>query len=67
MPLLGRGLAERANICKRRCAIIVDNMCRLVPDAKDILPFLHVVVPGLHRIVDIGGDPEMVCICLSNF
>jgi elongation factor 3 len=63
MPLLGRGLAERANICKRRCAIIIDNMCRLVPEAKDIIPFLPNVVPGLNRIVEIGGDPEMIAMC----
>lgn len=39
---------------------IPDNMCRLVPDAKEIIPFLDVVIPGLDRIVEIGGDPEMV-------
>lgn len=60
MPLLGRGLAERANLVKRRCAVIIDNMCRLVPDAQEILAFLPVVVPGLDRIVEIGGDPDLV-------
>lgn len=26
MPLLARGLAERSNLVKRRCAVITDNM-----------------------------------------
>jgi len=63
MPLLGRGLAERANIVKRRCAVIVDNMCRLVPDSWEIIAFLPDVVPGLDRVIEIGGDPDMVSVC----
>ncbi|KAJ3384070.1 translational elongation factor EF-1 alpha [Lobulomyces angularis] len=62
MPLLGRGLAENSNLVKRRCAVIIDNMCRLVPEASEILMFLPEVLPGLNRIVDIGGDPDLVAV-----
>ena len=37
-------------------------MCRLVSNPLDIIQFLDQVVPALNRIVDIGGDPEMVSV-----
>jgi elongation factor 3 len=42
VPLLDRGLAERetAIAIKRKSAVIVDNMCKLVEDIQIVAPFL---------------------------
>ena len=42
VPLLDRGLAERetAIAIKRKSAVIVDNMCKLVEDLQIVAPFL---------------------------
>ena len=36
VPLLNRGLNEPITAVKRQCAVIVDNMCKLVENPKDV-------------------------------
>ncbi|RFU76816.1 elongation factor 3 [Trichoderma arundinaceum] len=58
VPLLDRGLAERETAIKRKSAVIVDNMCKLVDDPNIVAPFLPKMMPGLQKNFDNLADPE---------
>jgi len=58
VPLLDRGLAERDTAIKRKSAVIVDNMCKLVDDPNVIAPFLPKMMPGLQKNYENLADPE---------
>ncbi|EMR08337.1 elongation factor 3 [Pneumocystis murina B123] len=58
VPLLYRGLNERETAIKRKSAVIIDNMCKLVEDPYIIAPFLHKLIPTLEHIKETIGDPE---------
>ncbi|KAJ1331817.1 elongation factor 3 [Microdochium nivale] len=58
VPLLDRGLAERETAIKRKTAVIVDNMCKLVDDPAIVAPFLPKMMPGLQKNFDNLADPE---------
>ncbi|GKT59607.1 elongation factor 3 [Colletotrichum tofieldiae] len=58
VPLLDRGLAERETAIKRKAAVIVDNMCKLVDDPNIVAPFLPKMMPGLQKNYDNLADPE---------
>ncbi|CAO3649229.1 unnamed protein product [Cunninghamella blakesleeana] len=58
VPLLGRGLNERATPIKRKSALIIDNMCKLVDDPEVAAPFLPLLLPALNHVQDVVADPE---------
>ncbi|KAF9773875.1 translation elongation factor EF-3 [Fusarium sp. DS 682] len=58
VPLLDRGLAERDTAIKRKSAVIVDNMCKLVDDPNIVAPFLPKMMPGLQKNYENLADPE---------
>ncbi|KAH7022352.1 armadillo-type protein [Ilyonectria destructans] len=58
VPLLDRGLGERDTGIKRKAAVIVDNMCKLVDDPNIVAPFLPKMMPGLQKNYDNLADPE---------
>ncbi|EPE10892.1 elongation factor 3 [Ophiostoma piceae UAMH 11346] len=58
VPLLDRGLAERDTAIKRKSAVIVDNMCKLVDDPNVVAPFLPKMMPGLQKNYETLADPE---------
>ncbi|KAK8010290.1 elongation factor 3 [Apiospora arundinis] len=58
VPLLDRGLAERDTAIKRKAAVIVDNMCKLVDDPAIVAPFLPKMMPGLQKNYENLADPE---------
>jgi elongation factor 3 len=58
VPLLDRGLAERETAIKRKSAVIVDNMCKLVEDPNIVAAFLPKLMPGLTKNYDNLADPE---------
>lgn len=58
VPLLSRGLAERDTTIKRKAAVIIDNMCKLVEDPQVVAPFLPKLMPGLKANYDNIADPE---------
>ncbi|KAI3319558.1 ABC transporter [Xylariaceae sp. AK1471] len=58
VPLLDRGLAERETAIKRKAAVIVDNMCKLVDDPSIVAPFLPKMMPGLQKNYETLADPE---------
>ncbi|KAI5307258.1 translational elongation factor EF-1 alpha [Ascosphaera pollenicola] len=58
VPLLDRGLAERETAIKRKAAVIVDNMCKLVEDPQIVAAFLPKLMPALEKNFDTLADPE---------
>ncbi|KAL9059760.1 MAG: hypothetical protein Q9162_001061 [Coniocarpon cinnabarinum] len=58
VPLLERGLAERETAIKRKSAVIVDNMCKLVEDPQIVAAFLPKLMPALEKNHDNLADPE---------
>ncbi|PWY96288.1 elongation factor [Aspergillus sclerotioniger CBS 115572] len=58
VPLLDRGLVERETAIKRKSAVIVDNMCKLVEDPQIVAPFLPKLMPRLEKNHDTLADPE---------
>lgn len=57
-PLLSRGLAERETAIKRKAAVIVDNMCKLVDDPQVVAPFMDKLLPALKSNFQTIADPE---------
>ncbi|TFK69645.1 hypothetical protein BDN72DRAFT_959424 [Pluteus cervinus] len=58
VPLLARGLNEKLTATKRKVAVIVDNMAKLVDSPVTVRPFLPKLLPGLIKIETSIGDPE---------
>jgi elongation factor 3 len=58
VPLLDRGLVERETAIKRKSAVIVDNMCKLVEDPQIVAPFLPKLMPALQKNFETLPDPE---------
>ncbi|KAK5112384.1 translational elongation factor EF-1 alpha [Meristemomyces frigidus] len=58
VPLLERGLKERETAIKRKAAVIVDNMCKLVEDPNIVAAFLPKLMPQLTENYDNLADPE---------
>lgn len=58
VPLLVRGMKERATVVKRKTVVIIDNMSRLVDDPIEAAPFLDVLIPGVERVSQEVADPE---------
>ncbi|KAJ3115960.1 translational elongation factor EF-1 alpha [Phlyctochytrium bullatum] len=59
VPVLNRGLSERAPAVLRQCAVIIDNMCKLVENPADAHQFVPKLLPGLDRVAEISADPEL--------
>ena len=59
VPLLHRGLREREVQTKRKCCVVIDNMCKLVCDAKDVEPFVDKLYPELKRVEEEVPIPEI--------
>ncbi|KAJ1446281.1 armadillo-type protein [Pelagophyceae sp. CCMP2097] len=59
VPVLGRGLRDRDVQTKRKCCVVIDNMCKLVCDAKDVEPFVKTLLPELKRVEEEVPIPEI--------
>ena len=58
VPLLERGLTSRETPIKRKAAVIVDNMCKLVEDPQIVASFLPRLLPSLKNNYANIADPE---------
>ena len=47
VPVLQRGLKDRSADVKRKAALITGNTCTMISEAKDLLPYLAAILPGL--------------------
>lgn len=67
-PLLQRGLFfQQITAIKRKSAVIIDNMCKLVEDPMDAAPFLPKLLPLLKRAMDEVADPECRQVCTRAY
>jgi elongation factor 3 len=57
-PVLVRGLNERSEQTKRRCCVIVDNMCKLIDDLREGTPLLAEVRHLALKAADAMSDPD---------
>mmetsp|Transcript_2759 Transcript_2759/g.6857 ORF Transcript_2759/g.6857 Transcript_2759/m.6857 type:complete len:1015 (-) Transcript_2759:210-3254(-) len=57
-PILIRGLRERSTPIKRKAALIIDNMSKLVENPEDVAPFLPKLLPELEIVKENVSDPE---------
>jgi len=51
-PVLARGIRNRDVTLKRKCAVVIDNMCKLVAKAEDAAPLGPKLMPELERTAD---------------
>lgn len=58
VPLLLRGLRERVTAIKRKSALIIDNMAKLVEDPLEASVFLPRLLPELEKAGNEVADPE---------
>jgi elongation factor 3 len=58
VPLLLRGLREKATATKRQSAVIINNMSKLVDNPLDAAPFLPLLLPELEKNAGSISDPE---------
>lgn len=58
VPLLLRGLREKATATKRQSAVIINNMSKLVDNPIDAAPFLPLLLPALETNAGSIADPE---------
>ncbi|KAF8823731.1 P-loop containing nucleoside triphosphate hydrolase protein [Lentinula edodes] len=58
VPLLSRGLNEKLTSTKRKVAVIIDNMSKLVDSPVTVRPFIPKLLPGLIKVETTIGDPE---------
>lgn len=58
VPVLARGLKERATAVKRKAAVITENMCKLVAEPEFAAPLLPLLLPGLDKLAQEVSDPD---------
>ena len=63
VPLLKRGFGDKKTAIKRKCAVITENMSKLVKKAEDVEPFMPVLAPLLKLGMETISDPE----CRNRF
>merc|ERR1719269_279689 len=57
-PVLVRGLSERAEATKRRCCVIVDNMCKLIDDPREGTPLMAEIKSLVQKATESISDPD---------
>ena len=62
-PVLVRGLNLPKEDVKRKCCVIIDNMCKLVEDPKEVLPLAPVLLPLLEKNAEAIANPEARSVC----
>ena len=66
-PLLLLGFRVRSTATKRMCAVIINNMSKLVEDPEDAAPFLPKLMPALEKAKEEISDPEARTVCGKAF
>ena len=62
VPILLRGCQEKKTEIKRKVAVIVDNMSKLIDQPREAKPFLPSLMPEIKRLGDEMSDPEVRCL-----
>ncbi|KAK2994711.1 hypothetical protein RJ640_002517 [Escallonia rubra] len=58
VPIVHRGLRERSAETKKKAAQIVGNMCSLVTEPKDMIPYIGFVLPEVKKVL-VDPIPEV--------
>lgn len=58
VPIVHRGLRERSAETKKKAAQIAGNMCSLVTDPKDMLPYIGLLLPEIKKVL-VDPIPEV--------
>mmetsp|Transcript_46693 Transcript_46693/g.106563 ORF Transcript_46693/g.106563 Transcript_46693/m.106563 type:complete len:1075 (-) Transcript_46693:124-3348(-) len=65
VPILLRGCQEKKTEIKRKVAVIVDNMSKLIDQPREAKPFLPSLMPEIKRLGDEMSDPEARSVCVK--
>ncbi|CAI9090959.1 OLC1v1025859C1 [Oldenlandia corymbosa var. corymbosa] len=58
VPIVHRGLRERSAETKKKAAQIVGNMCSLVTEPKDMIPYIGLLLPEVKKVL-VDPHPEV--------
>jgi HEAT repeat protein len=58
VPIVHRGLRERSAETKKKAAQIVGNMCSLVTEPKDMIPYIRMLLPEVKKVL-VDPIPEV--------
>ncbi|MQL85382.1 hypothetical protein Taro_017909, partial [Colocasia esculenta] len=58
VPIVHRGLRERSVDTKKKAAQITGNMCSLVTEPKDMIPYISLLLPELKKVL-VDPIPEV--------
>lgn len=50
VPIIHRGLRERSSETKKKAAQIAGNMCSLVTEPKDMIPYINLLLPEIKKV-----------------
>jgi len=63
VPILRRGLTERNFMYKRKAALIIGNMCKLVRNPSDAAQFYPILAPALTKTREEMSFEEITKVC----
>jgi len=66
VPVLTRGMRERAVVVKRRSALVIGNMCKLVNDPRTAAQFYPILKPVLERGIEEIQVEEVRKVCETS-
>ena len=66
VPLLIKGLRERNTPVKRKTALIITNMVKLVEDPAHVAPFMGQLLPEVVKVSQEISDPEARAVLLNT-
>ncbi|KAL8156542.1 hypothetical protein AgCh_001585 [Apium graveolens] len=58
VPIIHRGLRERSSETKKKAAQIAGNMCSLVTEPKDMIPYINMLLPEIKKVL-VDPIPEV--------
>lgn len=66
VPILTKGMRERKVVIKRRAALVIGNMCKLVNDPRTAAQFYPILQPVLERGIEEIAVEEVRKVCTDS-
>ena len=66
VPILTKGMRERKVVIKRRAALVIGNMCKLVNDPRTAAQFYPILKPVLERGIEEIAVEEVRKVCQDS-
>ena len=66
IPLLTKGMREKKVVVKRRAALVIGNMCKLVNDPRTAAEFYPILKPVLERGIEEIAVEEVRNVCTQS-